>query len=56
MICRFIWDDGSGYISDAINCLKLCRDDGALIASNSWGGIAYRWRSRGARNESLWAH
>ena len=40
VVCRFIWSDGSGYISDAITCLKLCRDEGALITSNSWGGIA----------------
>lgn len=24
-----------------MNCLKLCRGEGALISSNSWGGIGY---------------
>jgi subtilisin family serine protease len=40
VVCRFIWNDGSGYISDAMSCLKLCQGEGALISSNSWGGIA----------------
>lgn len=40
-ICRFLWDDGSGYVSDAMTCLGLCRTAGALITSNSWGGIDY---------------
>ncbi|KDD72650.1 hypothetical protein H632_c3077p0, partial [Helicosporidium sp. ATCC 50920] len=40
-VCKFIWDDESGYISDAMTCLGLCRDAGAMIASNSWGGIPY---------------
>ncbi|KAL4451625.1 hypothetical protein ABPG75_007287 [Micractinium tetrahymenae] len=41
LVCRFIWDDGTGYVSDAMNCLKLCKQEGALITSNSWGGIGY---------------
>lgn len=40
-ICRFIWDDDSGYVSDAMTCMTLCRGVGALITSNSWGGIDY---------------
>ncbi|PSC76977.1 peptidase S8 [Micractinium conductrix] len=41
LICRFIWNDGAGYVSDAMNCIKLCKQEGALITSNSWGGIGY---------------
>ena len=41
LVCRFIWNDGSGYVSDAMNCIKLCKQEGALITSNSWGGIGY---------------
>ncbi|PRW20948.1 peptidase S8 isoform A [Chlorella sorokiniana] len=41
LVCRFIWNDGSGYVSDAMNCIKLCRQEGAMITSNSWGGIGY---------------
>lgn len=41
LVCRFIWDDGTGFVSDAMNCLKLCKQEGALITSNSWGGIGY---------------
>lgn len=40
-VCRFIWNDGSGYISDAMNCISLCSAEGAMITSNSWGGIGY---------------
>lgn len=40
-VCRFIWNDGSGYVSDAMNCIKLCKQEGAMITSNSWGGIGY---------------
>ncbi|KAL6771406.1 hypothetical protein ACKKBG_A26240 [Auxenochlorella protothecoides x Auxenochlorella symbiontica] len=40
-ICRFIWDDEAGYISDAMTCMSLCRAAGAMITSNSWGGIDY---------------
>ena len=24
MACKFVWDDGAGYISDAIKCMQLC--------------------------------
>lgn len=41
LVCRFIWNDGSGYVSDAMNCIKLCNQEGAMITSNSWGGIGY---------------
>lgn len=41
LVCRFIWNDGTGYVSDAMNCLKLCKQEGALITSNSWGGIGF---------------
>lgn len=49
LVCRFIWNDGSGYVSDAMNCIKLCKQEGALITSNSWGGIGYSsaWRMQG---------
>jgi hypothetical protein len=28
LVCKFIWDDGSGYVSDAMNCIKLCKQVG----------------------------
>eukprot|EP00887_Chlorella_sp_A99_P001806 scaffold19.g1806.t1 len=40
-VCRFIWNDGSGYISDAMKCMSLCAAEGAMITSNSWGGVGY---------------
>jgi thermitase len=42
LICKFIADSGSGYVSDAINCMRLCREQGAHIYSNSWGGVDYQ--------------
>ncbi|KAL4457752.1 hypothetical protein ABPG75_012617 [Micractinium tetrahymenae] len=39
LVCRFIWDDGFGSISDALECLRLCKEEGAVISSNSWGGV-----------------
>ena len=39
LACRFLWDDTSGFISDAIACLKLCRKAGANIVVGSWGGM-----------------
>lgn len=36
--CKFLGADGSGYTSDAIECLTYCRSQGAKITSNSWGG------------------
>lgn len=55
-MCRFIWDDGTGYVSDAMNCLKLCKQEGALITSNSWGGIGYssEWGTRAGRPSRPW--
>ena len=40
MVCKFITDYG-GDIGDAILCMRLCRDEGALIYNNSWGGLDY---------------
>ena len=40
-VCRFIYDQGWGYISDAIRCSQWCRSKGAHIYSNSWGGVPY---------------
>jgi subtilisin family serine protease len=39
LICKFISDSGTGAIWDAIHCMRLCEDEGALIYSNSWGGL-----------------
>ena len=39
--CRFISDSGSGYVSDAITCMRLCQEEGAQIYSNSWGGVGF---------------
>ncbi len=39
--CRFIWDDGFGSISDALECLRPCREEGALVSTNSWGGVPH---------------
>lgn len=36
--CKFLGADGSGYTSDAVECLSYCRGQGAKITSNSWGG------------------
>ncbi|KDD76845.1 subtilase, partial [Helicosporidium sp. ATCC 50920] len=36
LVCRFIWADGTGYVSDAASCLDLCREAGAFVSSNSW--------------------
>ena len=52
LVCRFIWNDGSGYVSDAMNCIKLCKQEGALITSNSWGGIGYSSAQAGSRRRA----
>ena len=39
--CKFLDDNGSGYTSDAIECLNWCVTNGAKISSNSWGGGGY---------------
>lgn len=41
LVCRFIWDDGFGSISDALECLRLCREEGAMVSTNSWGGVPH---------------
>lgn len=41
LVCRFIWDDGFGSISDALECLRLCKEEGAHVSSNSWGGVPH---------------
>lgn len=41
LTCKFISDSGSGYVSDAITCMRLCQQEGAHIYSNSWGGVGY---------------
>ena len=41
LLCRFITDNGAGYISDAITCIRLCQKEGAKVYSNSWGGVGY---------------
>lgn len=39
LICRFLWDNEDGNMSDAATCMGLCRDEGAMIAVGSWGGV-----------------
>ncbi|KAL4513511.1 hypothetical protein Ndes2526B_g07562 [Nannochloris sp. 'desiccata'] len=39
LICKFISDSGTGAIWDAIFCMRLCEEEGALIYNNSWGGL-----------------
>lgn len=56
LVCRFIWNDGSGYVSDAMNCIKLCKQEGALITSNSWGGIGYSSAWAGSRRRRAMGH
>lgn len=41
LVCRFIAESGTGYVFDAITCMRLCREEGAHIYSNSWGGVEY---------------
>ncbi|KAG1651523.1 hypothetical protein FOA52_008470, partial [Chlamydomonas sp. UWO 241] len=36
--CKFMDSQGSGYTSDAVECVRYCREQGAKITSNSWGG------------------
>ncbi|MBK8476481.1 MAG: S8 family serine peptidase [Opitutaceae bacterium] len=38
MACKFLSATGSGYDSDAIQCLAYARAKGAKVTSNSWGG------------------
>ncbi|KDD76013.1 subtilase, partial [Helicosporidium sp. ATCC 50920] len=39
-VCRFIWADGTGFLSDAAACLDWCRSKGVKISSNSWGSFS----------------
>lgn len=39
--CKFMNSAGSGYLSDAIECISYCRGQKARITSNSWGGGGY---------------
>ncbi len=41
MGCKFLSSRGSGYSSDAIECIEYARKMGAHIMSNSWGGGGY---------------
>lgn len=41
LVCKFISDSGAGYLFDATMCLRLCRQEGAHVISNSWGGLNY---------------
>lgn len=36
--CKFLNSAGSGYMSDALECINYCRNQKARITSNSWGG------------------
>jgi subtilisin family serine protease len=39
--CKFMNSRGSGYTSDALECIAYCRNQKARISSNSWGGRGY---------------
>ena len=39
LICRFLWDNEDGNMSDAASCMELCRVAGALIVVGAWGGV-----------------
>ena len=41
MALKFLSADGTGYTSDAIQCLYYAIDNGAHITNNSWGGPTY---------------
>ncbi|MFN8006260.1 MAG: S8 family serine peptidase [Terriglobia bacterium] len=41
MACKFIGKNGSGYDSDAIECIDYALSKGASIFNCSWGGPAY---------------
>ena len=41
MACRFLDENGSGSIADAIEAIYYAVDNGADILSNSWGGGGY---------------
>ena len=39
--CKFMSAAGAGYLSDAIECMFWCRDQGAAISSHSWRTTGY---------------
>ena len=41
MACKFLNAGGSGYTSDAIECINFAVSKGARILNNSWGGGDY---------------
>ena len=41
LICKFINDMGWGDIYDAITCMRLCKEEEAVIYNNSWGGLSF---------------
>ena len=41
MALKFLGADGTGYTSDAIQCLDYAVANGALITNNSWGGPTF---------------
>lgn len=41
MACKFLDASGSGYTSDAIDCINFAVNKGAKILNNSWGGGGY---------------
>lgn len=39
VVCRFLQVDGSGWTSDAIECLQKCREEEQVhFTVNAWGG------------------
>lgn len=41
LACRFLWDEGWGFTSDALSCWQLCTSAGVAATHNSWGGAPY---------------
>ena len=41
MACKFLDASGSGYDSDAVECIDYARLNGAKVISASWGGAGY---------------
>ena len=41
MACKFLNDEGYGYVSDAVYALEYAKMMGAHITNNSWGGGGY---------------
>lgn len=36
--CKFLDSNGSGYASDAVECIRWCRSKGAQVTLAAWGG------------------